>query len=219
MTAQTNSTMRFEGLTSSIVSDALDQLGVRRQTLAQRLQPLAPGMIAVGRAATISFSATGLPDERAPYDAAIDFIDTLRPGELVVIGTSGSNLSAVWGELFSAAAIGRGAVGVVTDGCLRDASKVVALEFPAFSVSRSPVDYRQRLTVTGTRERLALGDVDVMPGDLVVADEDGVVVVPQEQQESVLGYAEARLAKESTVLEELVAGASLREVWERYGVL
>jgi len=95
-----------ERLTLAMLSDALDECGMRSQVLETRFAPVVAGSRAFGRAATVRFvpSEADQPDD--PYGAAIDLISGLKRGELVVIATAESNASAFWGELFSAAAIG-----------------------------------------------------------------------------------------------------------------
>jgi regulator of RNase E activity RraA len=166
---------------------------------------------------TFEPSDADTPDD--PYGAAIDYISAIRHGEVAVLGTGFSNESAFWGELFSAAALGAGAVGVVTDGNLRDTDKIAGLGFPAFSPSRRPIDYRARMRVVSTGQPVELCGVEIATGDLVLADDDGVVVIPQAEEDLVLGYARERASKESTVLSELLAGQTLRAVWERHGIL
>ena len=143
----------------------------------------------------------------------------MRPGQVVIIATDSSNDSAFWGELFSAAALGAGAAGVVTDGNLRDTDKIAGLGFAAFSRSRRPIDYRGRMSVVGTDVAVTICGVRIEPGDLVMADDDGVVVVPAAREQEVIALARERAARESTVLAELLAGDSLREVWNRHRVL
>jgi 4-hydroxy-4-methyl-2-oxoglutarate aldolase len=208
-----------ERITSPMLSDSLDAAGRRGQVLETRLAPLVAGSRAFGRAWTIAFEPTQEDTPDDPYGAAIDYISGIRPGEIAVIGTNSSNDSAFWGELFSAAAIGAGARGVVTDGNLRDTPKIAGLGFPAFSVSRRPLDYRARMRVSSTGEPVVLGGVEISTGDLVLADDDGVVVVPRAVEGRVLELARARLAAETTVLAELLAGETLRTVWDRHGVL
>ena len=124
--------------TTANLSDSLDAVGERRRVLAERLLCVIPGSRILGPARTVRFEPTDDVDPANPYDAAIDFIDSIEPGEVVVIATGESNDSAFWGELFSAAALGRGSVGMVTDGNLRDSDKIVPLGYPAFSRSRRP---------------------------------------------------------------------------------
>jgi 4-hydroxy-4-methyl-2-oxoglutarate aldolase len=208
-----------EKLSSAMLSDSLDAAGLRSQVLERRLAPLAPGSRAFGRAWTVRFEPSTADNPSDPYGAAIDYISAIQAGEIAVIGTGESNESAFWGELFSAAAIGAGAVGVVTDGNLRDTDKIVGLEFPAFSLSRRPIDYRARMRVAETGGAVSVCGVSIAAGDLVLADDDGVVVIPRAHEDEVLTLARARAAAESTVLRELLAGETLRTVWDRHGIL
>jgi regulator of RNase E activity RraA len=206
-------------ITVPMISDSCDKAGLRHQILEHRLAPLVPGSSASGRARTVRFVPDSHTDPAKPYDDAIDFIDGTQPGELIVIATDNANASAFWGELFSAAAKGRGAKGVITDGNLRDSEKIVAVGFPAFSRSRRPIDYRGRMKVDASQVKVIIGGVEIAPGDLVVADDDGVVVVPAAHEQTVIGFARDRARGESTVLEELLAGSTLRDVWTRHGIL
>lgn len=205
--------------TTANLSDSLDGAGLRHQVLADRLPCVIPGSRILGPARTVQFEPTDDVDPAMPYDDAIDFIDSIEPGEVVVMATGESNASAFWGELFSAAALGRGAVGMVTDGNLRDSDKIVPLGFPAFARSRRPIDYRGRMRITAVQQPVELGGVTIAPGDLVGADDDGVVVIPAAVADRVLEVARARMTSETTVLTDLMAGATLREVWERYRIL
>ena len=208
-----------ERLTTAILSDSCDAAGLRHQVLRERLAPLVPGSRALGRARTVRFAPSLSDDLDDPYRDAIDLIDSVRTGQLVVIATARSNDSAFWGELFSAAARGAGAAGVLTDGNLRDTDRIAALGFPAFSRSRRPIDFRARMRIIDVDQPVELGGVTIAAGDLVMADDDGVVAIPRALEESVLALARQRAARESTVLAELLAGASLREVWDRHRVL
>jgi regulator of RNase E activity RraA len=206
-------------ITSAIVSDSLDAVGLRHQVLENRLAPLVPGSRIFGRAWTVQFEPSDDDNPTDPYGAAIDYISAIGRGEVAVVATGDSNESAFWGELFSAAALGAGAAGVITDGNLRDSPRIAGLGFPAFSRSRRPLDYRMRMRVVATGERVTIGGVGCRTGDLVLADDDGVVVIPAEREREVLDRARSRAASESTVLAELLAGESLRAVWDRHGVL
>jgi 4-hydroxy-4-methyl-2-oxoglutarate aldolase len=173
----------------------------------------------MGRARTVRFAPSLADDPADPYRNAIDVIDGIRAGQMVVISTDESNDSAFWGELFSAAALGAGASGVITDGNLRDTHRIAALGFPAFARSRRPIDFRARMRIVDVDEPVVLGGVEIRAGDLVMADDDGAVVVPRAREDDVLDLARRRAAQESTVLAELLSGASLRAVWDRHRVL
>jgi regulator of RNase E activity RraA len=203
----------------AMVSDSLDILGIRSNVMNSSVRALRPGMRAVGLAATLCFQPSSEYDQKDPYGAAIDYLDTLKPGELAVVATGPNDISAFWGELFSAAAKGRGAMGMVCDGPLRDTESIIPLEFPVFCASMRPIDYKGRMRVAEVRGVVVCGGVEVHPGDAVMADEDGVAVVPAAQIYKVFEIANARAQSEKAVLKDLLAGKSVREVWDAYGVL
>lgn len=204
---------------SAMVSDSLDTLGLRNQAMDISVRPLQPGTRIVGIAATSQFVAQSEYDQKDPYGAAIDYLDTLAPGEVAVIATGGKALSAFWGELFSAAAKGRGAHGVVTDGPLRDTEQIISIGFPAFGQASRPYDYKGRMALTSSRQEIICGGVTIANGDGIIADSDGVVVVPKAHLQEVSELANARAIAEKTVLKDLLAGKSVREVWNSYGIL
>jgi regulator of RNase E activity RraA len=205
-------------ISTAILSDALDAAGRRDQVLSAAIRPLVKGMRASGRAATVAFGPVD-HDSEAPYDEMIALIDGLERGAVVVAGTGPSERAAFWGELFTTAALGRGAAGLVCDGYLRDTPGIEELGLPAFAPGSRPIDMRARMEVTARNVPVECGGVTVAPGDLVLADDDGVVVVPQAVEAEVLQRATEKAERESTVMDELLAGATLREVWDRHRVL
>tara|TARA_B100000902_G_scaffold301403_1_gene289159 strand:+ start:442 stop:1062 length:621 start_codon:yes stop_codon:yes gene_type:complete len=206
-------------MTVPMLSDSCDKAGLRSQVLENRLSPLSPRSRAAGRARTALFVPDEISEPEKPYDDAIDFIDQTSPGDFLAIATGNSNQSAFWGELFSAAAKGRGAEAVVTDGNVRDSEKIMDLGFPVFARSRRPIDFRGRMKLSESGGTIEIGGVAIAPGDLIVADDDGIVVLPAKQEELILGFARERARGESSVLEELLGGSTLREVWTKHGIL
>lgn len=204
---------------SAMVSDCLDALGIRNNVMDANIKPIRHNMRAIGLAATMSYVPDSQYDLKDPYAVAIDFLDTLQVGEIVVVATQRESLSAFWGELFSAASRGRGAVGVVCEGPIRDVEAVASLEFPAFGVLARPYDYKGRMRIQSTRQSVICGGVEVNPADAVIADADGVAVVPAKYIDEVFSAANAKAQTERTVLQDLLAGKSVREVWDAYGVL
>jgi 4-hydroxy-4-methyl-2-oxoglutarate aldolase len=205
-------------LTSAIMSDSLDALGVRGQVMSAGIGPLVAGGRVLGRASTIQFVPTEA-DAEDPYGPAMAFIDGLKSGSVAVIATGADARTGYWGELFSAAAKGHGAVGAVCDGPVRDVAKIRAVGFDVFAPGSRPVDFRARMRVVSAGEPVRCGGALVTPGDLVLGDDDGVVVVPAGIEAEALALAVGRATAERTVLEELLRGASLREVWDRWHVL
>jgi 4-hydroxy-4-methyl-2-oxoglutarate aldolase len=129
-----------------------------------------------------------------------------------------SNRAATWGEHFSCAARGRGAVGVVSDGDVRDARQIEELDFPAFARGCSPLDTLARAVVADFGSSAVCGGVRVARGDLIVADRDGVVVIPEAAAADVADGVRAKRPLEDGARRDLLAGTPIREVWERYGV-
>jgi 4-hydroxy-4-methyl-2-oxoglutarate aldolase len=206
--------------TVAMICDALDALGVRNQALDPLLRPIKRPARLEGRARTVEFVPTEEEvDADDPYGEMINFIDTLAVGDVAVIAAHGSARSGCWGELFTAAASGRGAAGVVCDGYVRDTDKVARMQLPVFARGRRPYDFRARLRVIGRDIAVFCGGVNVGPGDLVVGDDDGVVAVPRALEAAIVEAANARATRESTVLTELLSGCSLREVWDRHRLL
>lgn len=213
-----------ERVTSAQLSDSLDADGVRGYVMDGRVAALRRGHRVAGTARTIRFEPVTEPAETAyrhpdPYREFITFMDGVRDGDVIIVATGGDERTAYWGELFSAAARGSGAVGVICDGFTRDRARIEALDFPVFSIGTRPIDFRARMRVAGHQEPVVCGGVEVHPGDLVLGDDDGVVVAPVAARPAAVARANERAATESTVLRELLDGRSIGEVWAAHGVL
>lgn len=204
---------------SAIISDCLDIVGERNQVMIRDIAPLTSSMKSIGYAATIEFVEDDNFDPHDPYGEAIDFLDELKPMDMAVIATGGSIQSAFWGELFSTAAKSRGARGMVTDGSLRDSEEIKKTEFNVFGCGTLPLDYKGRCRVSNKGQAITCGGVIVNPGDLIVADADGVAVVPQKHIAEVVKLANERVQRESKVLSELQEGSSVRDAWNRHRTL
>jgi 4-hydroxy-4-methyl-2-oxoglutarate aldolase len=206
------------GAPAAVISDALDRMGRRDQVLDLAIRPLWPEARLAGVAVPVVIAADTSEPE-LPYDGELTALDGLRPGDVPLFVVDEGVRCASWGELFSCAAMGRGAAGVVVDGYVRDAAAIKALGFPTFARGLSPLDTFARAAVTGIDVEARVGGVDVRPGDLVVGDIDGIVVVPHEM---VADVAEAVVTKhrlEGNAREDLLAGMGIRQVWKKYGVL
>jgi len=205
-------------LYTAVVCDALDQLGYRNQALRENIRPLFPDCRFAGWARTISYvDVYHIPED--PYGLEIESIDSILPGEVVVISTAGSVQNAPWGELLSTAARARGARGSVIDGIVRDVQKIEALGFPVFARGIKPVDSKGRGIVIDYNVPVECAGVRVSPGDLIFADYDGIVAVPAEALPDAIRLATEKVASENHSREELLEGAYLRDVYNKYGVL
>jgi regulator of RNase E activity RraA len=205
-------------LYTAVVSDSLDQLGYRHQAMKEHLRPLWPSACFAGWARTIAcVDMYHIPKD--PYALEIEAIDSLQIGEVAVVSTASSTRNAPWGELLSTAARARGARGAVVDGLVRDVRKIEEMGFPVFAAGIKPVDSKGRGIVVNYNVPVDCAGVMVAPGDLVFADYDGVVVIPQTAVEETIRLATEKVAGENHTREELLKGALLRDVYEKYGIL
>lgn len=207
-----------ERLYSSVLSDVLDDAGHRHQVMRPQIRPLYPGAKVVGRAATmVAIQVSELPPD--PYKLLMDLLDDLRPGEVVVGAVQGESHAALWGELLSTHTRAKGGRGVVLDALTRDSWGIVEMKFPVFATGLSPADSKGRLEVIAIRATIPVGGVSVADGDLVVADDDGCVVVPAAVEEEVVARALEKVSGENAIREILRRGASIREVFAEHGIL
>lgn len=209
---------RLEKLYTAVVADVLDRIGYRDQVLAPYIRPLFAEAKLAGIAATVEVADINAvpanPDEW--YKGELQAIDALTTGEVMVVSqTKGS----YWGELLATAARYRGARGVVVDGYCRDTLALIEMQFPTFTAGINCADSLGRIDVKATGVPIVCGGVTVNPGDLVLADHDGVVVVPQKVTAEVLAKAEEKVSGENKVRGELALGRGLWETFRAYGVI
>jgi 4-hydroxy-4-methyl-2-oxoglutarate aldolase len=208
-------------LHAAVLCDVMDGLGLTSQAMRPFVRPLDDALTLFGRARTGLFMPRyEVPAGEDPYEVEIALVDDLRPGDVAVFACDGpGERIGPWGELLSTAARARGAAGCVTDGLVRDVRQIRAMGFPVFHGGIGPLDSKGRGRMMERDVRVVCGGVGVAPGDLVFGDADGVAVIPQAAAGEVLALAFAKAAAEDRTREELQAGRSLREVFNRLGVL
>ncbi|MFL6239657.1 MAG: RraA family protein [Actinomycetes bacterium] len=174
-------------------------------------RPMAPRMRPVWSGATVTAPAYTV--RCAPADnLAVHLAVTLAPeGSVLVVDASHEPERGYWGEVLTTAAETRGLAGLVIDGCVRDTEALEAHGFPVFSAG---VALRGAVKSAGGAVGIAVtvGDVEVDPGDWIVADRDGIAVVPLAQLTDVLAAGEARAAKEAGLFTALRAGQTTVEL-------
>jgi regulator of RNase E activity RraA len=211
-----------QNLYVAAICDILDSLGHRRQAMHQRLRPLLPDMHHcgfAGRARTVRWMEIDHIVEDDPYGLEIDVMDSLGPGDVVVHSTDHSGRNAPWGELMSTVAQRNGAAGCVCDSQVRDCVKIIEMGFPVYCAGIRPLDSQGRARVMAYDVPVHCGDVLVQPGELIVADFDGIVVVPGGVEQEVMRLAQERVGKENLTRAALREGRTLREVFDTYHVL
>ncbi|MEO7500511.1 MAG: RraA family protein [Casimicrobiaceae bacterium] len=207
-------------LYTAVLSDVLDALGYRDQAMPPSIRPLDDTLVMAG------FARTGLyrevhrvvPGEN-PYELEIALVDDLKEGEVALFACGGSTRIAPWGELLTTASRARGAAGCVTDGYVRDIRQIRALQFPVFHGGIAPLDSKGRGMIAEIDVPVRCAGVAVSPGDLVVGDADGVIVVPQAVEREAVAQAFAKVTSEDRTRDELAAGAKLADVFAKYRVL
>jgi 4-hydroxy-4-methyl-2-oxoglutarate aldolase len=207
---------RLARLYTPVVADLLDRFGFRDQALRADIRPLAPVMRTAGYAHTVrTIPAAGIAPAH-PYAGEIEAVDALRPGEVMMVSRCDWSF---WGELLSTAARHRGCRGIIIDGYTRDTQAIISMGFPVFCRGIHPADSLGRLDVEAHDVPIACGGVNVAPGDLVLADHDGVVVVPSSVAPEVIAAAEEKVRGENLVRTKLAEGMSVAEAFRTYGIL
>ena len=207
-----------EKLYVSVVSDVLDAQGFHDQAMAARIRPLTPESRIVGRALTV-LTADIYERPAEPYSLEITAVDALKPRDVMVAMTGDSQRTCFWGELLSTAAMARGATGCVIDGHTRDVLRINAMGFPVFCTGIRPVDSSSRSIVVGFNQPIVCGGVRVHPGDIIFADFDGIVVIPQAILASTVELAVTKVESENHSRAMLQEGYFLRDVYDKFGVL
>lgn len=205
-------------LYTAVLSDVIDGLGFRDQAMDARVRPAWDGATVVGRAHTL-LTVDIFEVRPDPYRMEIEAVDALKPGDVLVGATGPSTRTCLWGELLSTAAVARGARGAVIDGYVRDVRQIREMAFPVFATGMKPVDSAGRSVVVEFGTPVACGGVLVREGDLVVADVDGVVVVPRAIEDDAIRLALEKVDGENRMRDAIRGGMTLAEAFERHGIL
>jgi len=218
---------RFRKLYTAAVYDIMDEMGLPNQCLDLGIKPLDRGMRIAGPAFTIAVTADMRTD--GEYDnqevKTFAFFRRMYRGCVVLIAAAGERNAGHWGELMSMSAKARGATGVVIDGGIRDGAILMRMEdWPVFTRYLSPIESRGRTRISGIETPVAVtgslsAQIRVNPGDWVFGDMDGVVVIPADRVEAVLGKAEEIGGIEDQAREEIRNGADVSDVFAKYGRL
>ena len=204
---------RLEALATSNLSDACDRVGIARAAVAG-IVPRWGRTQVIGRAVTIRMTAAGAVPSVAHL--GVDAIANSAAGDVIVIDNRGDLHNNCWGEILAMGAKMRGVSGVVVDGAVRDVDACEQFGFPVHARGTVPTTARGRIVQEAWNVPVRVGDVPVRPGDVVVADVNGVVVIPVERLAEVIEAAEAIMAKEYAMIEALRAGESMQDVDRRF---
>ena len=206
-------------LYSAVVCDALDQLGYTNQSPKVDFLPMtAHAETLVGRCKTTLWVDMA-HDDPNPFELELKAVDECQPDDVFIAATGGSMRSAVWGELLTSAAMNGGCVGAVVDGAVRDVAKISDVGFPVFARGTRVHDSLNRQRVVDIDVVVEIAGVRFQPGDLVIADRDGVVVVPQQVENQALERAWQKVDGENKVRDAIQQGMKATDAYKKFGVL
>lgn len=195
---------RMKVLDVTCVSDALDRLGLPGGLLG--IKQVLPDTKICGEAFTVHYVPCG-----QVKGTVGDFLDDVKPGQVVVIDNGGRNYCTVWGDIMAITANKMGVAGTVIDGVCRDIPAVKKSGYPLFTKGSYMVTGKDRVEVDEVNGTVAVSGVRVCPGDIVLGDDTGVVVVPREMAEKVLDIAESIDETEQKIIDEVLKGSTLKD--------
>lgn len=200
---------KFKKIDTPSVSDAMDKLGINCALLG--IKQIVPGTKICGPAFTVHYVPCGV--EKGTVG---DFIDDVEPGQVVVIDNSGRLNGTVWGDIMSIVADKTGIEGTVIDGVCRDLPTIKRLQYPIFTKGYYMSTGKDRVEVDAVNIPVAVSGVQVRPGDIILGDDSGVIVIPMDKAEEVLKVAQEIEAKEKEIEEEVLKGSTLKEAREKF---
>lgn len=204
---------RLIKLDSCAVSDALDSLNLKGATWGVRPQWQCPKI--AGRAVTMKLKPAGLQQPTQHLGTAP--IEAAQPGDVIVIDNGGKLEFSCWGGLLALSAKLKGVSGVVIDGASRDIDEARELEFPVYARGVVPMTARNRVVQESYNQEIQFAGVQCRPGDLVLADGSGIIIIPKEKEAEVVTAAETIYAKEQEMAAGIRKGYSGLEMLEKLG--
>lgn len=208
----TNLTIESElaAFSTATLSDALDRLGQPGAVF--DVTNLGSGSRTFGRAYTVRY----VPASNPPGTVG-DYIDDVPEGAVVVLDNQGRTDCTVWGDILTAVASARRIGGTVIDGVCRDTQRAFDLEYPIFSRGRFMRTGKDRVQVAAVQETVSIGGRQVAPGDLVIGDIDGVIVIPKGIETRLLDVASEIHEREEGILARALSGATIAEARAVFG--
>lgn len=205
----------FREVAIASCADAVDKVAGRTGFLPASIAPRINDKKIAGPAVTV---LEGPTEETLPPQHALDAIDEAEAGSVIVISSNGTTDVALWGGLMTAGAVANKHEAAVLDGGVRDITEIRRdYDFPVYSRCVSPGTTLGRIKTIASNVEVAMGDVIVRPGDIIVGDVDGVVAIPREHAEEILAMAREIDAREAEQARLIIESGSLREGLAKYG--
>ncbi len=198
----------FKAISTCNISDALDKLGLPCGTYG--ISPLYDVPRIAGTAITMKIVPYGSNNPSGHMGA--DPLDAAEPGDVLVFDNGGRLDQNCWGEIVTHAALQKGVVGVIVDGAARDVDVTKEMGFPVFARGTVPLTARKRNVQGDYNCPVRIGGLQVNPGEIVVADSNGIVVIPTDRAEEVLKVCKEMEVREAEIIRKIKAGVSFRDV-------
>ncbi len=192
------------------ISDAMDKLGISCGLLG--IQAVIRGNKICGEAFTVHYIPCGV--EKGTVG---DFIDDVEPGQVVVIDNGGRTYCTVWGDIMTFTAKAKGIEGTLIDGVCRDVNGIEELGYGIYTKGTYMVTGKERVTVDAVNVPVAVSGVQVCPGDIILGDDSGALVIPKERAEEVLNIAQHIEKVEQQIIAEVKKGSSLKDARKKLG--
>ncbi len=206
---------RYERLYTGAVSDVLREHCLLDQTLPGYLRPLRPERTVAG----FAFTVKSAPNTKITGELSFrtKMLEAMGRDSFVVWDTSGDTESTSWGGVMTATAVGRGIRAAVIDGGIRDTRQILEKDFPLYFKYQSPNGSLGRCLISHYQIPIRIGTAWIRPGDVVLGDIDGVIVVPRALAVPVLLRAEEILGNEKQIFSWVAEGASIEEITDKGG--
>lgn len=208
--------------TAALASDCLDHMDIRNQVLKSDIEMISGEGVMLGYAFPVRVEAVfAAPD--VPYVGLLKALDAVGKDQVYVTPSNrnngGNHPAAFWGELLSTACKHKGVAGALTDGPVRDTTRMQSLGFKVFGVQTSPLDINSRYEVIEHNVPAKIDGVVINPGDLIVGDVDGVVIVPKNAIAEVIARVEEKNSGENLFRNAVRDGMPPSQAFAKYGVL
>ena len=205
-------------LYSAVICDALDSLGYKNQSPRTQFGVNTGVERLMGRSKTTLW-VDMYHEDSSPYELELKAVDACKKDDVLIAAAGGSIRSGIWGELLSTAAFNSGCVGAIIHGAIRDVSQMKEMRFPVFATSKCLFDSKDRQRIVDIDVPIEIDGVFVTPGDIVFADEDGIVFIPQEIEDEVIKKALSKVDAENVTRDAIKNGMKATAAYEKYGVL
>jgi len=203
---------RLRGLDSATLADVMTAMGLHAQVLSPALRPTNAACV---RSAGTAVCARGSNTPGTTTLPSFRLDDAVTPGSFVVIDTDGCETGAIIGGNMVASMLKRGATGFIVDGGIRDFDELSACGVPVYRRYDTPISAHGQWKYTSVGETITLpgiwNPVRISSGDLILSDSDGIVAVPREHAETIIGYAERHIESEAAI-GRAIAGGESRQV-------